>query len=286
MPLFDEEALYLLLNDSIQLNVTAETLYSIFYSKCPRFPLKFKVYEFFKSKGFVVKGGANYGLDYTVYRASPKLCHSEICAYVVDGTAPRKGTANNPANGAVNWQELTTLTRVMPDVMKTLLLCYVVSSHYMSREVSYLDVGATDEVVDLSSIESLSALCVRPVTATVRRQPASSELTAGENYDRHKKASLLVSPRLDNKPKKGKERRNVNEVRDKTGSAQREKVWRDLKTDRIVNGGGHSRFLIADFLTTAYLRLRSWFTGDVKRKRDDDTDQLKPQQKRRRMSNS
>lgn len=284
-PLLDEEALYMLLNNSIRLDVSAETLYSLFYSKYSRFPLKFKVYEYFKSKGFVVKGGTNYGLDYTVYRASPKLCHSEVCAYVIDGTAPRKGTENDPDNGALSWLELTTLTRVMPDVMKTLLLCYVVPSHFKSREHSYVDIEVLSETIDLSSMESLKALCVRPVTATVRRQPALSELTAGENYDRHKKASLLASPRLDIVPKKGKERRNVNEVRDKKGSAQREKVWRDLKNDRgIVDGNGARASSLAGFLTGAYLRLRSWFTGDAKRKREEETEELKPQQKRRRVN--
>ena len=35
---------------------------------------------------YVVKTGVHYGIDYAVYRTLPTLCHSEICALVINAT--------------------------------------------------------------------------------------------------------------------------------------------------------------------------------------------------------
>jgi tRNA-intron lyase len=92
MLLFDEEAFYLFINNHLTLklsdgsDVTTEQLWSKFIEKNSKFPIKYKVYSFFRDQGFVVKTGVHYGLDYAVYRTLPTLCHSEMCAMVVDAT--------------------------------------------------------------------------------------------------------------------------------------------------------------------------------------------------------
>lgn len=67
---------------------------------------------------FVVRAGMHYGVDYAVYCTLPTHCHSEMCAAVIDATDPQR-------ENDLTFRHLSTLTRVMPDVMKLLLICYV-----------------------------------------------------------------------------------------------------------------------------------------------------------------
>ena len=187
--LFDEEAFYLFVNQHLVLQlpngkpVTTNILWQKFSEKNNQFALKYKVYAFFRDQGFVVKTGVHYGLDYAVYRTLPTLCHSEMCAMVIDATQPldlshlrfsggsaaasssgsASGISSNDANRnhhemmdieAVTvdenediveedeftrstcqqgWRHLSTLTRVMPDVMKLLTLCYVLPATFVTR---------------------------------------------------------------------------------------------------------------------------------------------------------
>jgi tRNA-intron lyase len=237
-PLLNEEAFYLLSKGLLHLPINIEMIYQEFYIQNNKFPIKYKVYEYFKEKGFIVKGGINYGLDFTVYRKSPQFCHAEICAYVIDGTHPYDSkNENNGENGIINWQQLTTLTRVMPDVMKTLLLCYVLPVSYdtLSNQsivnFSNPSLGVTE--IDFISMNCLDLLYVRPLTALVRRQMASAELSMRRMYSKHKTSSILVNPRQEKAPKrKEKSRRDVNAPRDKVGSANNQKNWKTLASNR------------------------------------------------------
>jgi tRNA-intron lyase len=208
--LMDEEALYMVLHNQLDISIDAATLYSHFVKKLPNFPLKYKVYEYFRDEGFVIKGGTNYGLDFTIYRDSPKLCHSEMCAYVID--------ARDPEQGTMSWQELTTLTRVMPDVMKTLLLCYVFPIFGEN----------TKPVLVMHDIKVLNELTVKPVVSLVRRQSVVSELSIKDSYNKHKNTAKLSNARTDNVLKKPKTRRDLTEVRDKKGSGANQKYWKSL----------------------------------------------------------
>lgn len=230
-PLLDEEAFYLLSHATIAIpDATVATLFAAFYRNNSRFALKYKVFSHFKDQGFVVKGGANYGLDFSVYRRPPQFCHSEICCYVVNATEPFVDGKYNPQNGQVNWQQLTTLTRVMPDVMKTLLLCYVLPAECdLSQLALTPPATATAETIDLSSLECLEKLRVQPITALVRRQPAGSELPIGSIYNKHKKGSVLATPRLDKQKKKKKVRRDLSEIRDKVGTVHNKQHWQSLQ---------------------------------------------------------
>jgi hypothetical protein len=93
--LFDEEAYYLFHTGRIHVRtvhgeeVSAQTLWTKFIEKNKGFPLKYQVYAYFRAKHFVVKTGIHFGLDYSVYRTLPTMCHSEMCAMVVDATQPR-----------------------------------------------------------------------------------------------------------------------------------------------------------------------------------------------------
>ena len=131
MMLFVEEAFYLFhlglleLSTPLGKSVALQTLWSKFSDKNKNFPFKYKVYSHFRSMGMVVKTGIHSGLDYSVYRTLPTRCHSEMCAMVVDALGPLSLEEGATSSCQIAWRHLSTLTRVMPDVMKLLGLCYV-----------------------------------------------------------------------------------------------------------------------------------------------------------------
>ena len=67
----------------------------------------------------IVKSGANFGADYSVYRDLPSKCHAEMCAYIMNGTIPydaAKAKMNDERYAVdcqMSFRQLTTLTRVM-----------------------------------------------------------------------------------------------------------------------------------------------------------------------------
>ena len=134
--LLDEEAFFLYTHDYLQLvtlngsPVTSSLqLWHKFCEKNSKFPIKYKVYTFFRDRGYVVKTAVHFGFDYAVYRTIPMMSHSEICALVVDATKPLDITSSYKETEASScqqgWRHISTLTRVMPDVMKLMTICYV-----------------------------------------------------------------------------------------------------------------------------------------------------------------
>ena len=106
-----------------------EQLWSVFCSKNAKFPAKYKVYSFFRAQRFVVRSGMHFGVDFAVYRLLPTQCHSEICSLVVDSINCSYSDESDPNSfQQLSSRHLSTLTRVMPDVMKLLVVCYVLPS--------------------------------------------------------------------------------------------------------------------------------------------------------------
>lgn len=87
--------------------ISPAELYSIFLAKNKSFPLKFKVYEFFRDQGCCVHTAVNYGLDYSIYQTLPSLCHSALSVLVVDGVSVGRG------EDALRWTHVSAMTRVM-----------------------------------------------------------------------------------------------------------------------------------------------------------------------------
>jgi tRNA splicing endonuclease len=87
--------------------VSTDDLYTIFFNKSPNFPLKYKVYEYFRDKGCCVHTAVNYGLDFAIYQTIPSLCHSALSVLVIDGV--RHGEAEE----SLRWTHMSAMTRVM-----------------------------------------------------------------------------------------------------------------------------------------------------------------------------
>ena len=203
------------------------------------------MYEYFRKKGFIVKSGLNFGLDYTIYRDSPLVCHSEMCAYAIDAVSEEGKEEGSEVKyekeeergeeqggeargwGRLSWLQLSTLTRVMPDVMKTLLLCYVLPAPTdASSSSSSSKDGHTP--IDLSSIDCLERLTVRPVTSLVRRQPSTMEVSVGETHEKYRRGAGLRFARHNKTvvaQKNLKARRDITETREKRGSHVNRHFW-------------------------------------------------------------
>ena len=235
--LFDEEAFYLFKHDHIDVKhhiddpecVSHAFLWSKFVEKNANFPLKYVVYAHFRDKGFVVKTGIHFGIDYTVYRTVPMLCHSEICATVVDATQSRTLKSIEEGHvvgtGQIGWRHLATLTRVMPDVMKMLTLCYVQPKRSASgdRVDDLFGVGADSACLDFTSPGFIDAVEVKSMTCLVRRQLVNSETykSAAQIQSKYRAGSLLKHARQKQvSKKKRKKRRDHTEVREKHKSSQ------------------------------------------------------------------
>eukprot|EP01041_Mallomonas_annulata_P000067 gene67-78_t len=154
-----EEVIYLMQHELLNVlsvnndELSIQDLWTIFCTKNKRFPIKYKAYHYFKEKGFIVKTGINFGMDFTVYRSLPSLCHSELCVLVLDATKPlllshaidkTKAKERDNSNGNDNdndgsrpeWREIGAITRVMPDVLKTFLQCYVMQTSSSSTSTN------------------------------------------------------------------------------------------------------------------------------------------------------
>jgi tRNA-intron lyase len=271
--LFDEEAFYLFANGYLKVTnpdgsiVTAMQIWSKFLEKNAKFPLKYKVYSFFRDQGYVVKTGVHYGIDFAVYRTTPNRCHSEICAMVVDATTPLNIHDDNPSTCQQGWRHISTLTRVMPDVMKLSVLCYVLPIEWEKQKIddNKMDTvnnfendeilskifdekeiikkeetiwqrmfgrksNKSDSAIDYSTPSCLEKLTVRPVTSLVRRLVAKSDhyLTMGGQQEKYRKCSILKAPRQERTgKKKRRKRRDHTELRVKSQS-KHNKMWKAL----------------------------------------------------------
>jgi hypothetical protein len=177
--LLDEEAMYLCRKGKLIVNrsdgscMSTDELWRVLSSKSSTFVCKYKVYEYYSNCSYVVKSGINFGVDYCLYQRSPSECHSEICITVVDalhdegvalydGGEANKGVSNDSnRTSEVSWRHITTLTRVVPDVMKLCIICYVLplpsSSIQLLKECEipiklHVDVDV-DASLDLSPID-------------------------------------------------------------------------------------------------------------------------------------
>ena len=99
----DMEVSEMFLNDV----VSTDDLYSLFFNKSSNFPLKYKVYEYFRDKGCCVHTAVNYGLDFAIYQTLPSMCHSALSVLVIDGV--RRGAAEEN----LRWTHMSAMTRVM-----------------------------------------------------------------------------------------------------------------------------------------------------------------------------
>ncbi|XP_027333830.1 tRNA-splicing endonuclease subunit Sen2-1-like [Abrus precatorius] len=122
-----EEAFYLSyslkclkINDSDTGHHNNEELWHYMKSNKETFPSFYKAYSHLRMKNWVVRSGAQYGVDFIVYRHHPARVHSEYGVLVLcDGDA-------KDLNGRLRiWSDVHCTTRLLGSVAKILLVLYV-----------------------------------------------------------------------------------------------------------------------------------------------------------------
>jgi tRNA-splicing endonuclease subunit Sen2 len=90
-----------------------------------RFIVNYVAYHYFRSRGWVVRSGLKFGVDYVLYRQGPHQIHSEFAVLVI----PDHGDALPPSDfvpPVTSWLSLLSNARVGSQVKKEIILCYVV----------------------------------------------------------------------------------------------------------------------------------------------------------------
>lgn len=97
-----------------------EELWHYMKSQRETFPCFYKAYSHLRMKNWVVRSGAQYGVDFIVYRYHPARVHSEYGVLVLfDGD-------DKAVNGRLRvWSDVHGTTRLLGSVAKTLLVLYV-----------------------------------------------------------------------------------------------------------------------------------------------------------------
>lgn len=274
--LLDEEALFLIQSHVLEVvdartgnSVTLEELWSSFCAKMPRFAVKYAVYCHFKAKAFTLRSGINFGMDYCLYRDHPSRCHAEFCVQVVDariaqaaGAGPTElfyrtaAESSTATSSNMSWRHASSLTRVMPDVMKICLICFVLPAGWQSAPAALAAPGTSPYAHLFASAgtqdDSLAAMQsweVRAVSMLVRRLQVNNERypTIGDIARRYQHGSKLRHARrskavsllpgqpigvvVTGKRKKApKKRRDQAEVRCK-GQSRTNTIWTMLLND-------------------------------------------------------
>lgn len=122
-----EEAFYLCyslkclkINGSKTSPLDDQELWHCMKSKKKAFSNFYKGYSHLRSKNWVVRPGAQYGVDFVVYRHHPALVHSEYGVLVLSGED------ENDCNGRLReWSDFHCTTRLLGSVAKSLLVLYI-----------------------------------------------------------------------------------------------------------------------------------------------------------------
>ncbi|XP_034934339.1 tRNA-splicing endonuclease subunit Sen2 [Chelonus insularis] len=86
---------------------------------------KYVVYHYFRSKGWVVKPGIQFGADFLLYKQGPSFYHASFIVIVetIDGDSLLKIDSKSSRN--MNWSSLTQMNRLSETAAKELLIAQV-----------------------------------------------------------------------------------------------------------------------------------------------------------------
>eukprot|EP00980_Cylindrotheca_fusiformis_P031297 scaffold26131_cov211-Cylindrotheca_fusiformis.AAC.1 len=73
------------------------------------------VQDHYERKGYRVHSGLQFGCELVLYADDPENVHSDFCIHIV----------RDDTDGMLDWREIQTLVRSMPDFHKTLILAKV-----------------------------------------------------------------------------------------------------------------------------------------------------------------
>lgn len=84
------------------------------------FAIRYAVYHFYRSQGWIVKCGLKFGTDFVLYKKGPIFSHSDFAVII----QPVNSTERDEEEGQ-SWSCTLGMLRVCSQVKKRLLFCYV-----------------------------------------------------------------------------------------------------------------------------------------------------------------
>jgi tRNA splicing endonuclease len=118
---------------------------------CNEFLINYAVYHHYRSvRGLVVRRGIKYGCDMVLYERGPVFQHACQAVLIMEGDELNEISGTRPK---INWFDASTHVRVLGNVKKQFLLCYVSIVVGQSSDISNQD----DDSQWLRLIESVYA---------------------------------------------------------------------------------------------------------------------------------
>ncbi|CAN6674782.1 tRNA-splicing endonuclease subunit Sen2p [Trichomonascus vanleenenianus] len=96
-------------------SLSVQELLNVFSSHDDKFLYHYVAYHHFRSRGWCVRNGVKFGVDYMLYKRGPPFSHAEFSVIVI----PSKEANPN------KWWWNGSIGRVIGGVKKTLVFCYV-----------------------------------------------------------------------------------------------------------------------------------------------------------------
>ncbi|PWN38225.1 uncharacterized protein FA14DRAFT_119851 [Meira miltonrushii] len=95
------------------------------------FLIQYVAYHHFRSLGWVVRTGTKFCVDWLLYKKGPAFSHAEFAVVVLpvyEDPADEKSCpfGSHPTGGKRDWVWFSSINRVNTQVLKTLILCYVI----------------------------------------------------------------------------------------------------------------------------------------------------------------
>lgn len=84
------------------------------------FAVEYGVYHYFRTRGWIVKSGTNYGVNFLLYKEGPSIDHARYAIIIINVNKDLSVKSNR-------WNSILTYHRVVQSVCKELLLVFVVT---------------------------------------------------------------------------------------------------------------------------------------------------------------
>lgn len=244
-----------------------EKLWEYFCKRNTSFPAKYKVYQFYKQQGYCLRSGIHYGVDFSVYRDHQSMSHSEMSVLVVSAGRHHSSNISSEVEAVpkscpnVSWRYLSSLTRIMPDVMKLLVICYVVRDAPSS--------SSTSDSAECN-LEEIEKWKVRPVTALSRRSNNRSDdfstiANIQKKYQQQSKTAVAKKQFSSNKRKLRDQNQGVSDAKiDKKRKFSQDKLGDNGKKSFYNNSDVPGGTTTSNSTTTSlFERIRAFLSGGI-----------------------
>lgn len=99
------------------------------------FPVMYTAYHHFRSKGWVVRSGLNYGAHYVLYKDGPVFYHSTYAVIVKEVNEKDLSVIENSGRLPMTWPFLAALNRINSHVAKGVVFAFVLKPQLLSDHI-------------------------------------------------------------------------------------------------------------------------------------------------------